>query len=92
MTLPYSQLQALDHYAQLGHHDVRGWLWHSAAYITTLLGLEQIRQNMPGHVGEIGVWQGRYLQLLGLLSRPEETILGIDSFIHAPDPKTFEQT
>ncbi|TWT82704.1 hypothetical protein CA13_41670 [Planctomycetes bacterium CA13] len=89
-SLQYNQLQSLEKYVLSGHHQVRGWLWHSAAYITSLMGLEQVRQGMVGNVGEIGVWQGRYLQLLGLLGRPEETILGIDSFVHAPDGDAFE--
>lgn len=87
--LSSDQKAALEHYVSSGHRKTPGWLWQSAAYITALLGLKQIEDGIEGNLGEIGVWQGRYLYLLGLLSRPEEKVVGIDSFVHSPDPAGF---
>ena len=83
------QKAALDDYVNIGHRNTPGWLWQSAAYITALLGMKQIEDGLEGNLGEIGVWQGRYLYLLGLLSRPDEKVVGIDSFVHSPDPEGF---
>ncbi|MCA9140375.1 MAG: class I SAM-dependent methyltransferase [Planctomycetales bacterium] len=87
--LSSEQKAALDDYVNIGHRNTPGWLWQSAAYITALLGMKQIEDGLDGNLGEIGVWQGRYLYLLGLLSRPEEKVVGIDSFVHSPDPEGF---
>ncbi len=87
--LSFEQKAALDDYVSVGHRSTPGWLWQSAAYVTTLLGLKQIEDGLTGNLGEIGVWQGRYLYLLGLLSRNDEKVVGIDSFVHSPDPQGF---
>lgn len=87
--LSCDQKAALDDYVNIGHRNTPGWLWQSAAYITALLGMKQIEDGLQGNLGEIGVWQGRYLYLLGLLSRPDEKVVGIDSFVHSPDPEGF---
>lgn len=87
--LSFEQKAALDDYVNLGHRSTPGWLWQSAAYITAILGLKQIEDGLHGNLGEIGVWQGRYLYLLGLLSQQDERVVGIDSFVHSPDPEGF---
>ena len=87
--LSSEQKATLDHYVNIGHRSTPGWLWQSAAYITALLGMKQIEDGLQGNLGEIGVWQGRYLFLLGLLSRENEKVAGIDSFVHSPDPEGF---
>jgi len=87
--LSFEQKAALDDYVSVGHRSTPGWLWQSAAYITSLLGLKQIEDGLKGNLGEIGVWQGRYLYLLGLLSQDDERVIGIDSFVHSPDPEGF---
>ena len=87
--LSAEQKSALDDYVSIGHRNTPGWLWQSAAYLTSILGLKQIEDGIQGQLGEIGVWQGRYLYLLGLLSRPDELVAGIDSFVHSPDPEGF---
>ncbi len=43
-------------------------------------GRYQERLGVSGDVGEIGVYMGRYLTLLHLLSRPSERVLAIDVF------------
>ncbi len=90
MNLPYSQCKSLDDYVAFGHRNTPGWLWQSAAYLTAIVGLKQSLDGMRGNVGEIGLWQGRYLTLLGLLSSNEESIVGIDSFVHSSDPAGFQ--
>lgn len=87
--ISYEQMKSIDDYVDHGNREVPGFLWQSAAYMTAMLGLKQLEDGLQGNVGEIGVWQGRYLYLLGLLSRPSETVLGIDSFVHSPDPDGF---
>lgn len=87
--LPPDQISALNEYVDVGHRRTPGWLWQSAAYVTALLGLKQAEDGVQGNLGEIGVWQGRFLFLLGLLSRPDERVIGIDSFVHSPDPDGF---
>ncbi len=87
--LSSDQKIALEDYVSTGHRSTPGWLWQSAAYLTAILGLKQIEDGVQGNLGEIGVWQGRYLYLLGLLSRPDEKVVGIDSFVHSPDPEGF---
>jgi hypothetical protein len=85
------QQQALNDYLSIGNRATPGWLWQSAAYITSVLGMNQLQIGVTGDVGEIGVWQGRYLTLLGLLGQPTEAVVGIDSFVHSPDPARFEK-
>ena len=87
--LPYEQMRLIDDYVDHGNRSIPGFLWQSAAYVTAMLGLKQLQDGTAGNLGEIGVWQGRYLYLLGLLSRPDETVLGIDSFVHSPEPDRF---
>ncbi|MFK8111131.1 MAG: class I SAM-dependent methyltransferase [Rubripirellula sp.] len=87
--LSHEQESALADYVSTGHRSTPGWLWQSAAYITAILGMKQLEDDLQGNLGEIGVWQGRYLYLLGLLSRDDEKIVGIDSFVHSPDPVAF---
>lgn len=86
---PNEQAAALNEYVDRGNRDIPGWLWQSAAYVTALLGTHQVRAGLRGNLGEIGVWQGRYLYLLGLLSQADERVVGIDSFVHSPDPEGF---
>jgi hypothetical protein len=69
-----------EQYAERGHRQVYGWLTRTAARTTISLAACQQRLGVKGGVCEIGVHQGKFLILLGLLLQPQERALGIDLF------------
>jgi hypothetical protein len=75
----------LSRYLAEGYHQISGWLHWPAVQATLLLGRIQHEHLAPGPVGEIGVWEGRYLTLLSFLPESPRPVLGIDPFIHGGD-------
>ena len=75
----------LDTYLQEGFTAMRGWLFMPAVEATLLVAELQREFMKPGPVCEIGVWEGRYLNLLSFLPAKPQTVLGIDPFIHGGD-------
>jgi SAM-dependent methyltransferase len=64
---------------------IPGWLPPEAAYFTAYLLSYQKEINMTGDTLEIGVFHGKYLSLLYLFSRKQETVYGIDAFLNTTD-------
>jgi len=75
----------LDAYLQEGFSAMRGWLFMPAVEATLMLDELQRQFMKPGPVCEIGVWEGRYLNLLSFLPAEPQPALGIDPFIHGGD-------
>jgi hypothetical protein len=72
-------------YLDRGFDAIGGWLFKPAVDVTLLVGALQDAAGVRGPVGEIGVWQGRYLALLSFLAGPADAVVGIDPFVHVPD-------
>src|SRR5579862_5416686 len=70
----------LERYHRRGHKNVKGWLEPGAVDMTVALARAQLKMGVAGHIGEIGVYQGRFFILLSLLRRPGEKALALDLF------------
>jgi hypothetical protein len=70
----------LERYRRRGYKSVEGWLEPGAVEMTVALAAAQLTMGIAGHVGEIGVYQGRFFILLSLLRRPGERALALDLF------------
>ena len=79
-------MNALQSYLDHGFHEVNGWLSEVALEATLLLGEIQHELGVSGPVCEIGVWQGRYLLPLSFVADENARTVGIDPFVHTPDP------
>ncbi len=75
----------LQHYLNTGFHEIQGWLHQPAVDATLALGQLLKTFDIAGPVGEIGVWQGRYLNLISFLTESNEPVIGIDPLVHCPD-------
>ena len=75
----------LDAYLREGFSAMRGWLFMPAVEATLMVAEVQRQFMKPGPVCEIGVWEGRYLNLLSFLPAEPQPALGIDPFIHGGD-------
>lgn len=73
-----SQLQD---YAATGYTSIDGWgINHYLVHLFLALDAYQKERNITGNLFEIGVYHGRVLILLGLMSRGDERIVGLDIF------------
>jgi hypothetical protein len=77
----------LDAYLEQGYAEIPGWLSMPAVEATLLLADVQEDLLAPMPVCEIGVWQARYLTLLSFVPATPQRVVGIDPFIHCPDPR-----
>ncbi len=75
----------LSDYFRTGVNEVDGWLAEPAMFVTAQIDRWQKENHIPGAIGEIGVWRGKYLILLYLLARPNEAVVAVDSFVHLGD-------
>jgi len=76
----------LEEYAAGGYLEVEGW-GVDKELIELIRTLDQFQkaENISGALWEIGVHHGRTLILLGLLSRQNEIVIGIDLFENGQD-------
>jgi hypothetical protein len=72
-------------YAGRGMWSVPGYAYRLTMYLLAEVDRVQQELGVAGHLGEIGVYQGRTLIALGLLARPGERVAGIDNFELLPD-------
>jgi len=75
-----NRLERFDAYQRDGWKDVNGWLYDGAFQLTVLLDRCQKRAGVQGHLGEIGVYQGKFFILLALITRAEERAVAVDLF------------
>lgn len=73
-------METIDTYWQNGFKKVEGWLYEEIIYPLKTISEFQIDRNVKGGMLEIGVHHGRLLIALALLSRKNETTVGIDVF------------
>lgn len=77
MTEPFEQLNA---YINRDHATVKGWLSQQDMVMMACAGVAQIQLGVRGHIGEIGVYNGKSLLLLSYLLRADESAYGFDLF------------
>jgi hypothetical protein len=73
-------LKSLEHYRCHGNKKVKGWLLPGAVEMVIALSEAQLASGITGHIGEIGVYQGKLFTLLSLLRRSGEKALAVDLF------------
>ena len=56
---PGTREDALTAYLDGGWKEVPGWLYDGALHITRMIDLVQKRVGIQGHIGEIGLFQGK---------------------------------
>jgi hypothetical protein len=78
--MKFMALSQLERYRRRGHKSVEGWLEPGAVEMIIALAEAQLTMGIVGHIGEIGVYQGRLFILLSLLRRPGEKALAVDLF------------
>ncbi|BDG72866.1 class I SAM-dependent methyltransferase [Roseomonas fluvialis] len=65
-----------------GYTKVRGWLAsRGAAGLKAVLTFQE-RRGVTGTIAEIGTFHGKTFVGLGLAVRPQETLVGVDLFVH----------
>lgn len=89
---PQKTINTLDHYLQVGFHQIAGWLLPPALECTLALAEIQQSWGVTGPVGEIGLWNGRYLALLSFLNDGPCPLVGVDSFVHCSDSAKQRET
>jgi hypothetical protein len=91
--LSLDQLSKYATFLNQGLKSIQGWLDPVAVEFSVILAEIQRRSGRgAGPVCEIGVWQGKSLTLLTYLTDPEASVIGVDPFLHCPDPKLQEET
>jgi hypothetical protein len=75
-----------------GLKSINGWLDPTAAEFAIMLAeIQRKAGSGAGPACEIGVWQGKFLTLLTYLTDPEVPVIGVDPFVHCPDPKQQQE-
>lgn len=72
--------ELLKAYLKDGWKTVPGWLYDGALQLIRMIDIFQKSQGFKGHIGEIGLFQGKLFILLSLMAREEERVFGVDLF------------
>ena len=70
----------IDRYCSDGSQSVQGWCYPLDMFLLRVLDFIQKQTNCQGDLCEVGVYHGKSLILLNLLSRSHETVFAFDLF------------
>jgi hypothetical protein len=76
----FQEISLLNNYLKQGQGKVKGWLAKEAILLITRIDEAQKIFDIKGHVGEIGVFNGKLFIILYLLVRTNEQAVAVDIF------------